>query len=64
MAIIFREKNVFPSLLGPTSYIFAQKEVRPGKKKKRFAPLTAGTHQLHLHAKEVRPGKKNYDLPL
>ena len=43
--LYFVKKNVSPGL-GPTSYIFARKEVRPGKKTIR--PLTAGTHQLHL----------------
>ena len=45
-ATVFCEKKRFPLMLGPTSYIFARKEVHPGKKTIR--PLTAGTHQLHL----------------
>ena len=58
--LYFAKKWFAPWLLGPTSYIFARKEMRPGKnnsptsyifarkevrsKKNRFAPLTAGTH--------------------
>src|SRR3954466_1684923 len=36
--LYFMKKTFPPWLLGPTSYTFARKEVRPGKKTKRFAP--------------------------
>ena len=43
--------------MGPSSYTFAWKEVRPGKK--MICPLTVGTQQLHLRTQGSASRQKN-----